>query len=175
MWGIDVDCHKAGTIEGARKAAEMLAYYLPGIYTEASTHGKGVHGYVVLDYQDHGPEDTLYIKETYSAFIKTLDRKAKQIGIDIELIEPKGLPVNVVRASNGSLTSRPASRAFLLKPREISKRRSRLAFIQSSNLRNSPPRSQPQYPKRIRRKGRTGQGKADSEATPCSARMNLTE
>ena len=120
MWGIDVDCHNAGTIEGARKAAEMLAYYLPGIYTEGSTHGKGVHGYVVIDYQDHGPEDTPYIKETYSGFIKTLDRKARQIGIDIELIEPKGLPVNVVRTPNGSLNVTASKQGVLIKaPRDI--------------------------------------------------------
>ena len=120
MWGIDVDCHKTGTVEGARKAAEMLVYYLPGVYTEVSTHGKGVHGYVVVDYQDHGPEDTQYIKEAYSAFIKTLDRKAKQIGIDIELIEPKGLPVNVIRAPNGSLNISDSKQGVLIKaPRDI--------------------------------------------------------
>jgi hypothetical protein len=120
MWGIDVDCHKTGTVEGAKKAAEMLDYYLPGIHTEASTHGKGVHGYVVIDYQDHGPEDTKRIKEVYVNFIKTLDRKAKQIGIDIELIEPKGLPVNVIRAPNGSLNVTDSKQGVLIKaPRNI--------------------------------------------------------
>ena len=120
MWGIDVDCHKSGTIEGARKAAEMLAYYLHGIYTETSTHGKGVHGYVIIDYQDHGPEDTKWIKQVYVNFIKTLNRKAKQIGIDIELIEPKGLPVNVVKASNGSLNITDSKQGVLIKaPRDI--------------------------------------------------------
>ena len=120
MWGIDVDCHKSGTVEGAIKAAEMLAYYLPGVHTETSTHGKGVHGYVIVDYQNHGPEDTKWIKETYVKFIKTLNRKAKHIGIDIELIEPKGLSVNVVKAVNGSMNITDSKQGVLIKaPRDI--------------------------------------------------------
>jgi len=120
MWGIDVDCHKSGTIEGAKKAAEMLGYYLPGVYTETSTNGKGVHGYVIIDYQDHAQDDTTWIKESYVKFIKTLNKKAKQIGIDIELIEAKGLSVNVVRSDNGSLNMTDSKQGVLIKtPRDI--------------------------------------------------------
>lgn len=47
---IDIDCKTTGTLEGAMAFAEHLReYYFPGLYIEVSTHGRGAHGYFILD------------------------------------------------------------------------------------------------------------------------------
>ena len=46
---IDIDCHKSGSLAGAIAFAEHLkATKFPDLYFEASTNGKGVHGYIVV-------------------------------------------------------------------------------------------------------------------------------
>jgi hypothetical protein len=47
---LDIDCHKTGTLEGARQFAEFLKRnYFPNLYYETSTNGNGVHGYLIVE------------------------------------------------------------------------------------------------------------------------------
>ena len=104
--GFDIDAggtHGIGTKEGAEKAAALAQTLMPGLYTEASTHGIGQHAYYNVAYGDHGPEDTNWIKAIIGRLTKALDAYAKQCGCDVKIIEAKGLPPKIVRSANGSL------------------------------------------------------------------------
>ena len=47
---MDIDCHASGTLEGALQFAQYLKQnYFPDLYYETSTHGNGVHGFLVVD------------------------------------------------------------------------------------------------------------------------------
>jgi hypothetical protein len=49
LTGIDVDCHDHGTYESAVAfAAWLQENFFPGLYYEPSTHGNGVHGYILF-------------------------------------------------------------------------------------------------------------------------------
>ncbi len=92
--GFDIDAggtHGIGTKEGAERAAALVRTLMPGIYTEASTHGTGQHAYYNVAYGDHGPEDTNWIKAILVRLTKTFDAFAKQCGCDVKIIEAKGL------------------------------------------------------------------------------------
>ncbi len=47
---LDIDCHKSGSLEGARQFAQYLKeHFFPNLYYETSTNGNGIHGYLVVD------------------------------------------------------------------------------------------------------------------------------
>ncbi len=121
--GFDIDAggkHGIGTKEGAERAAALARTLMPGLYTEASTHGIGQHAYYNVAYGDHGPEDTNWIKTVIVRLTKALDAYAKQCGCDIKIIEPKGLPPNIVRSTNGSLNCTSSTMGIYIKaPRGI--------------------------------------------------------
>jgi hypothetical protein len=98
---LDVDCKRRGTPEGAQAFLAYIAsddcareYGLsfPRLYTEPSTHGKGGHGFPLLDKWDYGPE--LINDLLLHRLQPWLNRIAQEKGFDIELVEVKGtLPV----------------------------------------------------------------------------------
>ena len=50
LLNVDVDCHATGTLEVAMEFAAFLKEHcFPDMYYEPSTHGKGVHGYLLVD------------------------------------------------------------------------------------------------------------------------------
>jgi hypothetical protein len=86
LFGIDIDCHKIGTKQGAL-AARSYIESLIGCYTELSTSGLGGHGYAIIDYGSYSASE---VKEIWIEFCKALDRKCQHLRINIEKVEPKG-------------------------------------------------------------------------------------
>ena len=89
---IDVDCHKSGSFNGAM---EFLAYLkehvYKNLYYEASTKGKGGHGYIILDKQGLGAETLKSIcLRQLQPYLNDLAK-----GFDVELVEVKGLPPEI--------------------------------------------------------------------------------
>lgn len=87
---IDIDVLKSkmlGTPQGARKFAEYLKQYFPGIYFEPSTGGKGQHGYLLVKKRGRSAEQ---VKEALKHLEKWLRLQSK--GFDIECVEVKGGP-----------------------------------------------------------------------------------
>ncbi len=85
---IDIDCHRSGTLAGALAFARHLrATRFPGLYFEASTNGKGVHGYVVVVKGDLGDIGL-------NPLLTRLDRELKAELVrgnwDVEGVEVKG-------------------------------------------------------------------------------------
>ena len=87
---IDIDARKAlglGSPAGAVAFATHLKKFWPGLYTEPSTGGIGVHGYLVLERAGHSAEEV-------NAFLKRLQDwlRAEQAitNADIEIVEVKG-------------------------------------------------------------------------------------
>ena len=87
---LDIDVMKKlglGTTEGAWKFAEHLKSTWPNLYVEASTGGKGVHGYLVVEKPGHDAA-------AVNAFLKKLQdwlrAEAVTTNADIELVEVKG-------------------------------------------------------------------------------------
>jgi len=84
----DIDCHRAGSLVGAVAFAEYLRKnHFPGLYYEASTNGKGVHGYILV--RKFGVPDT-----ALNRTLKELDRWLKTLLArgrwDVEGVEVKG-------------------------------------------------------------------------------------
>ena len=158
--GFDIDAggkHGIGTKEGAERAAALAKTFMPGLYTEASTHGIGQHAYYNVAYGDHGPEDTNWIKTVIVRLTKALDAYAKQCGCDIKIIEPKGLPPNIVRSRNGSLNCTTSTMGIYIKaPRDFAgaaktcvytpERLEELAIEIESKLAPIPDEEQPDLP-----------------------------
>lgn len=85
---IDPDCHKSGTKEGAFQFLEYLKdKYFPNLYYEASTHGNGGSGYIIVDRSICSDRD-------FNGLLKQLDRFLKKVlastSFDVEDIEVKG-------------------------------------------------------------------------------------
>ena len=115
LFGIDIDCHKIGTREGAL-AARSYIENLIGCYSEVSTSGLGGHGYVIVDYGDWTAEE---VKDIWIAFCDALDRKCQHLKFNIEKVEPKGLPGTIV-VENRSLIPEKCKMGILIKlPRDI--------------------------------------------------------
>lgn len=90
---IDIDCHASGTLEGALQFAQYLKdNYFPNLYFETSTHGNGVHGFLVVD-------KTLWTDANYKATLKPMEewlrRALRSTGFDVEDVELKGAPMTV--------------------------------------------------------------------------------
>ena len=112
---IDIDVQKAGGLgstQGARDFANHLRdTVFPNLYIEPSTHGRGIHGYVVVDCRidsPHNPTDRQpnYWAATVNRQLILLEERLQQIategGFDIEQVEIMGL-VNEMSWSNGRL------------------------------------------------------------------------
>lgn len=85
---LDIDCKKAGSREGAFAFAEHLKQrFFPNLYHEVSTHGRGGHGYLLID-------KTYATDEDYNLILKKLDQWLKAVlaatTFDVENIEIKG-------------------------------------------------------------------------------------
>jgi hypothetical protein len=90
---LDIDCHASGTLEGATQFAEYLkTRFFPDLYYEVSTHGNGVHGFVVVDKR-------LWKEAEYKATLKPVEewlrRVLRQTVFDVEDVELKGTPLVV--------------------------------------------------------------------------------
>ena len=47
---LDIDCHRSGSLEGAKQFAAFLKQqYFPDLYYEVSTNGNGIHGFIIVD------------------------------------------------------------------------------------------------------------------------------
>lgn len=103
---IDADAgkdHGGGTTKECWRFMELVREKLfPGLYLEPSTHGEGVHGYLVL--QKLGIRADLV-----RLGLKNLDRYLKKlaasVGADIACVEVKGLPPSVTYDDKGNITA----------------------------------------------------------------------
>ncbi len=86
---IDIDCKKTGTLEGAMAFADFLReHHFANLYTEVSTHGRGAHGYFVLDKLDTG---SAYINNLLLRRLQPWLRQIlKEHEFDVEEVEVKG-------------------------------------------------------------------------------------
>ena len=92
---VDIDCKKTGTLEGAMAFAEFLReHHFANLYIEVSTHGRGAHGYFVLEKCEFGDE---YINRLLLHRLQSwLRQLLKEGDWDVENVEIKGtLPVIV--------------------------------------------------------------------------------
>jgi len=85
---LDIDCHKRGSIQGAKDLGESLCRFFPNLYTEISTNGNGVHGYILV-------EATGKTNSELKRLEKTLDMWLTFHPHDVEMIEVKGLAPTV--------------------------------------------------------------------------------
>ena len=90
---IDIDCKKVGSLDGALAFAEFLKeQFFPNLYIEVSTHGKGAHGFFVLEKCGCGAEhiNDLLLKRLQTWLRQVLNEN----DFDVENVEIKGtLPV----------------------------------------------------------------------------------
>ena len=90
---IDIDALKAekkGSKEGAIAFAKhLIDEYFPDAYMELSTHGNGVHLFLVMRKKDIPNEDVRKALKRLDAWLKYI---AKSVKADIEEVEVKGLP-----------------------------------------------------------------------------------
>lgn len=92
---IDIDCKKTGSLQGAMAFAEFLRNeHFANLYIETSTHGRGAHGFFVLDKCGFGDE---YVNRLLLHRLQSwLRRLLKEGDWDVENVEIKGtLPVIV--------------------------------------------------------------------------------
>jgi hypothetical protein len=119
---IDIDCHKTGDPESAIAFADWLRdNYFPCLYHEASTNGKGRHGYFVL------------FKDGFSAvgvanFLKKLEKALKRLlqyflathpQYQVEGVEIKGTPHIITWAKGARKIESMQSGCLAKIPREI--------------------------------------------------------
>jgi hypothetical protein len=98
---IDVDVLKTkmlGSPEGAKKFAAYLHTLFPNLYVEASTGGKGQHGYLLVRKRGYGAEE---VKAALKHLELWLRQRAK--GFDIEVVEVKGTPPVVKYRDDGTI------------------------------------------------------------------------
>lgn len=90
---VDIDALKArkmGSKQGAVDFAQyLIEQYFPNAYMEISTHGNGVHLFLVMRKKDIPNEDVRKSLKHLDAWLKYI---AKSINADIEEVEVKGLP-----------------------------------------------------------------------------------
>ena len=97
LFNIDVDCKRRGSPQGARAYLEYLktdecrlkyGIHFPGLYIESSTHGRGGHGFPIINKQGHGP--ALVNDLLLHCLQPLLNEIAKEEGFDVEFVEVKG-------------------------------------------------------------------------------------
>ena len=147
---IDIDCHSAGTLEGALAFARFLReQHFPSLYFEVSTNGKGVHAYIIVEKFDlHA--------ECVNALLKRLDQHLKTIlantEFDVELVEVKGTcPVFVWGMEKGQLSNYRSGQLAKL-PREHHRfdELQKTARIKSLDLFRLPPTDDDCAPRSVR-------------------------
>ncbi len=98
---IDPDCHRSGTKEGAFQFLEYLKdKYFPNLYYEASTHGNGGSGYIIVDTSICSDRDFNALLKQFDKFLKrvlaTLQHSCNSrpqdntTTFDVEDVEAKG-------------------------------------------------------------------------------------
>lgn len=119
---IDGDCgnaHGGGTTQGVKSFMEVVKEKLfPGLYTEASTNGEGVHGYFVLQKEGVKNDEVRRVLKQLDAYLKKL---ALSVEADIACVEVKGLPPsveydekgNIVQITFGQFAKLPRNRGVL--------------------------------------------------------------
>jgi len=112
---IDIDCHKTGSLSGAKAFAQHLRdNYFPDLYYEVSTHGNGVHCYLRVQ---KGTLSSETLNELFGRLEFQLKRILSETDFDVELVEIKGTaPVYTWGNNNNLLTYRSGTLAKL--PRE---------------------------------------------------------
>lgn len=98
---IDVDCHKRGTLQGARRFAEYLQERWTGLAFEVSTNGNGVHAYVFLSKHKRTVQDVKAALRNFDKYLKLLALEGE---FDIENVEIKGLPPEIEYHKEGGIT-----------------------------------------------------------------------
>jgi hypothetical protein len=118
---IDIDALKAlglGSPAGAVAFASHLKRFWPNLYTEPSTGGSGVHGYLVLDRAGRTAEEV-------NAFLKDLEdwlrTEAAVTNADIEAVEVKGA-CPVIRTTPGGKVESVKYGTFAKVPRMAEER-----------------------------------------------------
>jgi hypothetical protein len=85
---LDIDCHKSGSPEGARKFAEYLKNrFFQNLYFEPSTNGNGIHGYVMVDKSAWTAADHNAAMKSLEVWLKCVLAGTK---FDVETVEVKG-------------------------------------------------------------------------------------
>lgn len=85
---IDIDCHRSGTLAGALAFARHLRdTRFPNLYFEASTHGKGAHGYIVVVKGDLGD---IGLNPALQRLDRELKAELARGSWDVEDVEVKG-------------------------------------------------------------------------------------
>lgn len=102
---IDVDCHRRGCLEYALAFAEHLKTFLPMLYFEPSTNGKGVHGYFLLEKGDLGDRYTRTLYANLQVWAEDeYDRwQAANPDKPIDGVEVKGSPARLTWSPDGRL------------------------------------------------------------------------
>jgi hypothetical protein len=102
---IDIDAgekHGGGTTQGCWRFAEVVKDRLfPGLHLEPSTHGEGVHGYLVLMKAGIRADLVRQVLKNLDAYLKRL---AASVGADIACVEVKGLPPRIEYDGHGNIT-----------------------------------------------------------------------
>ncbi|MEQ8853629.1 hypothetical protein [Gimesia sp.] len=120
---LDIDCHRKGSAKGAAAYLKYLKgkFFNQNLYYEASTNGKGIHGYLLLWTDNQNAEavkDSMKRLQTLLQldFIENrLDQK-----YDVEWIEVKGMPMVVDFENDGEFDITLGHLAKI--PREITNR-----------------------------------------------------
>jgi hypothetical protein len=121
---IDVDCHRTGTLGAAVAFAEHLREdHFPGLYFEPSTHGNGVHAYLILDTRGFGDERTHSLFGMLDRAIKGIhaDWQARNPELIVEMVEVKGHPPRIDWGRDGKVTDYTSGQLAKL-PREVPRR-----------------------------------------------------
>lgn len=91
---IDIDCHQRGTHEEALRYAEHLRdEHWDDLYYCASTSGRGVHAYLIVDW-GHTPIDI--VRDRLSDIERWLDSIAADEGFGVDQVEVCGTPTERV-------------------------------------------------------------------------------
>ena len=85
---IDIDCHKRGTLQGAKALAASLHAYFPNLYAEVSTNGNGVHGYILVEAGKKTNDELKRLEKNLDAWLISHPH-------DVEMVEIKGLAPTV--------------------------------------------------------------------------------
>jgi hypothetical protein len=121
---IDVDCHRTGTYGAAIAFAEHLRdEHFPGLYFEPSTHGNGVHAYLILDTRGFGDERTHSLFGMLDRAIKGIhaEWQARNPGLVVEMVEVKGHPPRIDWGRDGKVADYTSGQLAKL-PREVARR-----------------------------------------------------
>lgn len=97
---IDIDVKKKnnlGSTQGALDFINHLKTKFPKLYYEASTNGKGIHGYFILKKLNVSAN---VVNKTLKNFENWLKKEAEEVKADIEIVEIKGLCPEILYKEN---------------------------------------------------------------------------